>query len=202
MLRYLPYAAYEAAVAYGLLLLCIVLQPAGLSVNNGFSYYGIYGLTLIPYAIALVTYSLVFWQIAHEFKDYMRGFFYKAFRLLPLLLIGILLTPYTRFELIHNLLAASLFFCQLLISFLIVRIIFSDKITTALLTIQFISGFFALYFMEKPEGWVLQSQAIFQVAFMGILLRIIWLSGDDFNRGEKEQTMVQRLLRGIYEKYQ
>jgi hypothetical protein len=104
-------------IAAVLLLLCIVLRPDGLAANDGLSYFGIFWLTLIPYAAALLIYEYCLWKtseaLGHNRKYRLLAI---ALKLMSVLVIGVLVTPISIVEDFHSVIGLILFLVQLGIS--------------------------------------------------------------------------------------
>lgn len=164
--RYLLTGFLLAAVG---IVVCIIVQPAGLAANNGISYYGGRLATIVPYVLALGVYSLTYHKIAKRLPGRapyppLAG----AFKLWSVLLVAVMLTPYDlsgfMYDL-HTTFGCMLFFSQLVVSGWVAFSLVGDKLSRGLWTIQFLSGVVAAIYVLPAEGFELQAQVAFQLAF-------------------------------------
>jgi hypothetical protein len=154
-----------------LLALCMVLRPAGLAANDGLSYYAIFWATFIPYTAALLIYEHFLWKTA-EALGHSRKYrlLALALKIMALLVIGLLLTPINLVEDFHSLIGLVLFVIQLAVSFKLLAWGF-DWIDAGLVTIEVLGLLAALSYASYDQGLLLQSQIVFQVAFITLLVR-------------------------------
>lgn len=111
-----PYSYFLAGqlCLYTSALICALLKPEGVTLNDGLSYYSAYASTVIPYTVGLAGAAiliLLMVLVAHRLPALAR----ISFALVALLLVGLLLTPYQKsrqtWEL-HVLLGTCLFAVQ------------------------------------------------------------------------------------------
>lgn len=166
-----------------LFLLCIVLQPEGLRANDGLSYYGVYWLTIIPFLAAFILYETALWRAAdslgHTPKTRMLAL---GIRLAAILAMAVALTPHTFLngwmDNPHAVIGLVLFLVQLAISIKLLRMGF-HWIDAGLVIIELAGGAACAYYSMFEHGWLLQSQAIFQVAFAILVARAFTLLRKD-----------------------
>jgi hypothetical protein len=169
------YIEIGMATAFPLLLLCTLLRPNSLSVNYGLSYFGVFLSTIVPYALAFCAYAFCLWKASEsEFIKIKQPTIVRWFlRIMVIQIIGLLLTPYTRFYNIHVFFGAGLFSLQLLLSLLCIIWSSLDLLNVSLLLIEFGSGLAALYYLPRATGLLLQVQVVFQLAFGLLLVRVL-----------------------------
>lgn len=158
-----------------LLLLCILIRPVGLAANNGFSYYGDYETTVVPYAAALILYAFCLWKASEKigFDSTTHKVLAFALRAMALLLIGLVITPSNLVSGLHTECGTLLFSIQLLISIWMAGWLERDWITIGLTLLELAGGLMAFYYLPKPYGLLLQGQAIFQLAFELLLIKFL-----------------------------
>ena len=153
------------------LIIDIVIRPDSLSNNSGISYFGIFFNTLPVYVISLGTSSYILARYAlRQIKQYKL----VKYLLIALFPFNVLLIcfPYNvnRFYGdIHQTFGVLIFVSELLISFYVSEKFNKRTINHWLLSIEFISGLFSAYYLSPTNGFLLQSQIVYQVAF-GLIL--------------------------------
>lgn len=156
-----------------LLLVAVLIRPGGLSANDGFSYYGDYADTALPYGAAFVLYAYSLWRLS-EFAGFAsRRFLVIALRSMALFVIGLLITPSSLANGIHMVFGATLFSLQLIISIWVGGWLARNAATISLVLIELAGGLMSFYYLPKQVGLLLQGQAIFQFAFWLLLLRLV-----------------------------
>lgn len=169
------YLIYGPLISLGLLLLCAIIRPDSLSVDQGLSYFGIYKLTVVPYGIALVIYAFCLWRASElgEHQAWYQRVLGRSLKLMALLVVGLLATPDTILETWHMIFGSSLFVLQLLMSLLILKWLASNLINFGLFILELSCGIAAWYYLPLSQGLLLQTQVIFQLAFVVLLLRTL-----------------------------
>lgn len=158
-----------------LLLICIAIRPTGLIANSGISYYGVYGNTLIPYSLAFLAFSTATWKSATiikketKFDRYVRW----ALQVFTVLFLGILLTPHTLLPGEHVFFGSTLFALQLGLGAMLVFLVKRDWVNSALLATAFLSGLSSLIFLNTTQGYMIQTQVIFQIAIWLLFIRVL-----------------------------
>jgi len=163
--------AKQLGAVYALLILCILIRPVGLGANEGFSYYGNYKLTIIPYAAAFVLYAYGLWKTSEAIgaKTYSAKAIMFSLRAMAIFLVGLVVTPSDLIDGWHTVFGASLFALQLVISIFIAGWLMRRRLTIGLTLVEFLAGLLSFYYLPKTHGALLESQALFQIAF-GVLL--------------------------------
>jgi hypothetical protein len=158
-----------------MLLICIVIRPIGLVANDGISYYGSFGNTLLPYSLAFLINSVLMWQAASVMDNETKADRYIVFglKLFALLFIGILLTPHDMdiINEIHIIMGSVLFSLQLFTGIVLTLYIYRDWLNITLLTITLLSGVASLVYLLQQDGFMIQTQVIFQVSIWLIFIR-------------------------------
>jgi hypothetical protein len=160
------------SIFYASLGICVLLKPSGLGVNAGISYYGIFRETFVPYAIGLLGAAYFTVRAVNEIpaEEQILRF---ALRVYPLLVVGIVITPYAVGRWINDLHVACgsiLFSLQLLLSLQLIRqqryIWWSMLLTAA----QLAGGIASAMYLAPARGLLLQAQVVFQIAFGALLI--------------------------------
>ncbi len=154
------------------IIICIIIRPKGLRVDNGISYYGTHLNTLAAYTISLAgsAFIAILAAIKYIKKDYdsIRSFLFILF---PLTLT-IILFPYninSTYKTIHEYSGILIFIIQIIISLIILFKIYRDRFNIFLFIIQILGGLISAYYLLPSQGFLIQGQLLFQLAF-GILI--------------------------------
>jgi hypothetical protein len=164
------------ACLFGGVLTCVVIKPRGLGANNGICYYGVHWQTLIPYAVALlgsayfIRKALV--AAAGAFPDpvYMR----RMAAGLAVTTSGLVVTPYSLgrlFDMTHTILGAVLFVLQLILAARLLRWVSGGFLSLFLVLLQLTGGVIAAIYVLPKQGFLIQGQLLFQLAFGALLVR-------------------------------
>jgi hypothetical protein len=158
-----------------MLVICIIIRPVGLVANDGISYYGSFGNTLLPYSLAFLINSVLMWRAALAMDNKTRIDRYIVFglKLFALLFIGILLTPHNMHIVneIHVVMGSALFSLQLFTGILLTFYIYRDWLNITLLVVTLLSGVASLVYLLQPDGFMIQAQVIFQISIWLIFIR-------------------------------
>lgn len=160
------------------LVFCIVIDPIGLHINKGFSYYGTMAKTLLPYTISLILMSILIYPHKNKYKFYLNNIF-KTISLLYLLLI---IFPYSIsnvFNTIHISIGSSLFALQL-ISSLFIYFYLKNRSFLYSFLILLIFGICCGLFIIYPKGYLIQFQVLYQITFL-----ITYLNFIKYNKNKK-----------------
>jgi hypothetical protein len=166
---------YSFMAAISLFLLCIAIQPAGLAANDGLSYYGSAWSTLLPFAAAMLLYEYTLWHTSTRLAQNRRYHFLAiSLKLIAILLIGVLITPIRYMENFHSFIGLILFIVQFGLSIKLLSWGF-HWLDAGLVAVEALGFMAALYYANFEHGLLLQSQVIFQMAFMILLVRVLSL---------------------------
>lgn len=151
------------------LLVCIILQPRGLLANHGFSYYGDYARTTLPYRLAFLAVGILSYVSSLFFPPAMpfRAIRF-AFRLMLPLLLGIVVTTAPArpdLDRIHVPLGVVLFVLQVSLSFWLALYVCKDRRNYALLALLTVGGVLSLLALLKVIPYLIEGQMLFQLAF-------------------------------------
>jgi hypothetical protein len=159
------------AAAFGLFLECIAIRPFALTANQGLSYYGSFRSTIIPYSLALLISTYIYWTVARDISR--RGtagrYLATVLRVMAVLFVGLLLTPRSIVDAAHTVFGVSLFASQLLLSLWLFLLLRTWPVAIACI-VQFISGLLAFHDLLSVHGFLLQEQVAYQFAFWGLLI--------------------------------
>lgn len=141
--------------------LCILVCPAGLTANDGFSYFGGQSSSLPFYLLGCGLFSLGFGLAALA----LRGLFRAAFFACALCMIGVAATPYNAPVLgeLHELFGAALFILELVTCVALARRA-HGKAGWIGLAFMFASGLVCFYYLPMRLGYLLEGQVAFQLA--------------------------------------
>jgi hypothetical protein len=158
-----------------MLAVCILIRPASLRVDYGVSYLGVFTNTIVPYAVALLGAAFFIWRASDLLTDLDHSALIgRAMKIMALELVGLLLTPYTHFEAAHMFFGSSLFLVQLGLAFLAIRWLGGNDRQIPLLTgLMVLSGLAAAYYLPKSQGFELQTQVLFQLAFWVLFIKLL-----------------------------
>ena len=163
----LRYFIYGQLCFYVGVAICTALKPQVLNANSGISYFGVYERTVVPYTLALLGSAFYMFLSGHwlSLKKYRvtRTFLTYA----PLLVVGIVATPYTAsatFNNIHIAFGAALFSLQLIyIGWVTLR---NHNIVNVILFLGMLaSGIAAAHYVSPAHGFLIQAMIIFQLCF-------------------------------------
>ncbi|HEY4160668.1 MAG TPA: hypothetical protein VGM08_01265 [Candidatus Saccharimonadales bacterium] len=153
------------------LAVCVLLRPAGLAVNAGISYYGIYRQTFLPYAAGLLGAAYFAMRAMDELLPDEKKL-RVALKIYVPLIIGIVITPYAAskwLDYLHTAFGSALFFLQLTLSCWLARRLHYIWWGVMLVVVELAAGIASALYLIPTHGFLLQAQVIFQVAF-GVLL--------------------------------
>ena len=154
-----------------LFIICVILRPESLGHNDGLSYFGAVWWTLVPYTIAFLVYSACCFIAAR--KIHSNSSSAKAIKIILFImsfaLVGLTLTPHTVIGGLHKVFGSSLFASQLILSlYLLYKNGMNYKIFI-LVIIMLVSGIFSAAFLSSTAGFMIQSQIVYQLAFVVLL---------------------------------
>lgn len=173
--RSIAYVACGLTLAAVMLAVCILIRPQSLGVDYGISYLGVFTDTIVPYAVALVGAAYCIWRASDLVTDFDHSLLIgRSMKIMALQVIGLLLTPYTRFGGVHEFLGSTLFVVQLGLACLAIKWLGgSDRHLTVLTGIMLLSGLAAAYYVPQSRGFELQTQVVFQLAFWVLFIRLL-----------------------------
>jgi len=156
----------------GGLAVCVALRPAGLAANDGISYYSGYADTFPFYMFSLLGTGLFSYLAARLLtKPELRPLRYglSAF---AVLVAAIAFTPFfvsIYVDLAHTLVSIFMFVVQLALSiWLLVRLRWSAW-AIIFICLETIAGIVSVMYVLPSEGFLIQGQVAFQVAFAALL---------------------------------
>lgn len=170
------YLTYSQIAIYAAFLICIALEPSSLGANSGLSYFGVHRLTIIPFGFGMLLGSYFIMRASHYLTAMTRAarWLNLALRGIALLVVGIVITPYTFggwFDVAHRTFGITLFSLQLVIA--LWMIIFNKRswLNYGLIGLQIVGGLISLVYLNPTHGYLIQGQLLFQMAFSAIILR-------------------------------
>lgn len=162
------YIIYSQICLYIGLFICVLLKPAGLTVNGGISYYGVFRLTIVPYCFGLLGAAYFCLKTAMKFDRPEIMVVKYAMSSISILLVGVVLTPDTLSIFIanlHEICGATLFIIQLLLSSWIIARTHYEYRVILLSFLELMAGFICFLYLAPKNGYLLEFQVIFQVCF-------------------------------------
>ena len=167
------FITYGQLCFYVGLALCFGLKPKGLTNNAGISYYGTLLITLVPYCVALLgsAYYFMRFSLLPEVAKY--TIIKYAFISFGVLIIGLLLTPYTAGRFMadaHLTFGSTLFSLQLLLSGWFIVYLHWNPWVTLLTVLEFLGGLMSFIYLSPKHGYLTESQFIFQLCFNVLIL--------------------------------
>lgn len=168
-----------AAISFfGFSFVCILIKPQSLGINDGLSYFGNYKETLLPFAGALLLsayfISLLIPKLPSSklFPDRVK----QGFGIIAICLVALLLAP-SRGGLVidnlHRLFGTGIFITELSMTYYWWVYAQKDRPLLILLWIEFIMGVASAIYVPAPHGFLLQTQLIFQAAFMASMSKAL-----------------------------
>ena len=162
----------------GGLLVCMVVMPSCLTTNCGISDFGVHWRTIVPYAIGLVGAGLFTRRGLRAAAAELPAprFTRLAGDTFAVLLVGVLLTPYTLGEGVHwahRGFGAALFLFQLILVIRLVAWDGGELVGVALVSAQFLAGVVSGVYVLQDAGHLVLSQLVFQAAFGAGMVRAV-----------------------------
>ena len=155
------------------LVIAILLKPHGLAADSGISFYGIYLRTVIPFAFGLLGSAFCYLRAALSIRRQDLRPLRFALVAAVALTIVIAATPYSvssLFDWLHTSAGSALFSLQLLLSgWLIVHLRYA-RIIVLLTAIELLAGIACAYYLHGSQGFLIQFQILFQIAFGALLI--------------------------------
>lgn len=164
--------AFGMAGAAVLLAVSITIRPAGLSADDGLSYFGVYKTTVGPYAAAYFLEAACYWWVSCRVGPDQRVLT-MSFKVMAPLIAALVVAPTSLVGFVHDAIGSILFCIQLALSIWLVATEDLTWQSVVLISIEFVSGLFALYYLQRHVGWLLQSQVVFQFAFGILMIRFL-----------------------------
>jgi hypothetical protein len=173
--RSIAYVAYGLTLAAVMLAVAILIRPESLGVDYGLSYLGVFTNTVVPYAVAFLGVAYCLWRASELVTDLDHSLMIgRSMRIMACQLIGLLLTPYTRFGEAHELIGSTLFLVQLGLACLAIKWLGgSDRNLTLLTAVMLVGGLASAYYLPQSRGFELQTQLVFQLAFWVLFIRLL-----------------------------
>ena len=153
--------------------LCVLLQPQGLRLDFGLSYYGSQPLTVLPFALGVGGGALLLWSSA-GFE--LPGFLRRTMRLFAICLVGVLLTPYRAgpvFDDLHTAIGSLAFLLALLQVAWIAARYRPRGVHLLDLALQLVAGVACALWVPTKTGYLLEAQLVFLAAWANSMLRIV-----------------------------
>jgi len=173
--RSIAYVAYGLTLTAVMVAVCILIRPQSLRVDYGLSYLGVFTDTIVPYAVALLGAAYCMWRASALVTDCDHSSILGwSMKIMAFQLVGLLLTPYTRFDAAHVFFGSTLFLVELGLAFLAIKWLGGSDRQIALLTgIMVLSGIACAYYLPLSRGFELQTQVVFQLAFSVLFIKLL-----------------------------
>lgn len=163
------------------IVLCVIVRPEGLSINQGLSYFGTHYNSLLPYILALFgpAYYLIRLGESIHSKEY--SVLRYGFIAIGVLAIGILLTPDNYSKIVNNLhivFGATMFSFQLLLSAWMCYKLWLNWSLISLTLIELGWGILCFIYLAPSSGLLMQMQILFQLTFGLVALYSVNMIGE------------------------
>lgn len=168
---------YSQVALYVGLLLCVLLAPASLLANSGFSYFGHHRYTVAPFALGFFISAYYLWRARmalHSHAAY--SVIYRGLGIIAPGMVLIVIAPAVGdvlLDLVHRVVGSIIFITELILGFWLVRRIRNDFWSWSLLGLQFLGGIIAFIYLAPPDGYSFEGQLLFQLAFSGLILHTL-----------------------------
>lgn len=167
---------YSRVAFFGAMTICIILSQQAITTNQGLSYYGVTAQTLVPYAIGFLLSAYFVFRASFGLRKLGQEGKYVAIalRILAVLMIGVLVTPYAiseRLYEIHVAISSLLFVVELLLAIWFVMFLRPDWINRLLGVAVFASGIVAFLSLRSTLRYMVAAQLIYELCFALMLLR-------------------------------
>jgi hypothetical protein len=154
-----------------------LLAPDIARSNEGISTFGIYARTILPYALGFLMFSCFTFAAVYtiEYRDINAAVLARALLVLVLLLLGVLLTPYSVnawLDWSHTVIAGTLFMCQLVLAAWFLQL-HPDAIGWLLFASQCLGSVLAALSLVHIFDYMLIGQIIAQSAFWMQLDKVV-----------------------------
>lgn len=155
--------------------ICVFIRPEGLSVNEGLSYFGVYKNTVVFFSLAIIINSVFYLKSARSlsYEHPEHKYLAKVLRIMAIFLLGLMMVPYSFSNPIHTAFGAGFFFIQFAFSAWLIFKIAPSLLNYLLVSAEILSGVAAFYFMLSQDGFLLQSQILFQVFFVLLFVKVL-----------------------------
>lgn len=160
--------------AYGIffaaMLLCTFLDTSSFRANDGISYFGVHGITIVPYTVALLVPAILIYRAAKMLnkKATLSRIFHYSFMIMALALIILALTPYSLgkdFNYVHTVAGSTLFATQFLLVIYWVANCGPKLFDYISVCLILLFGMAAAVYLPTNHGFLIQTQLVFQVIF-------------------------------------
>ena len=173
----IKYIVRSQIILYASFAICILISPASLADNSGFSYFGHHKLTIIPFGAGLLATAHYLLKAAGKLGEAKQQMIVRiSLTAMAPLMAGLVVVPAIGtgwYDLIHRIFGSSLFAIQLLLAGWLVWHTRKSIINWLALVLQFTGGVISLLYLHPAQGFELQGQLLFQLAFTVILIRSI-----------------------------
>ncbi len=172
------YLIYGQLSLFTGVIICILILPKGLIVNEGVSYYGVHSRTIIPF---VTTFVISVWFIFLAAKNFSIQYPFWVIRdelyIDIVLMLVIMVTPFNDGRLVgdvHVLAGILLFSLQFILAIWLGLVIFRNYLNSILLFLLTITGLLSFYYNEIAHGYLIEGQLLFQLIFSIFLIRVLF----------------------------
>jgi|GEM_PF-3182158 len=164
------YLLVQFAILFIAVVISIIIKPSGLGENSGVSYYAVQPETALLIYFAFLFSSVILLYSAFRMRKKNRSEKLVVFCMIlaAICYIGLVLTPHDIIAIPHKIFGSTLFAMEFVIAYFI--LMKTQKLAHLLLLIAaFFSGLASLVYLFI-DGYMIQSQLIFQLAVWSIII--------------------------------
>lgn len=172
---WVKYVIYGQVIFIISALICIAVMPKGLAANGGFSYYGNFSRTIIPYSLGLLLAGSFIFLAARITPKRMPFTPVKYVTyLISVLLFVALMSPYKAdWGWAHRKASIVVFILQLLIAVWIVIMINWNTATVLLLALLVLVIIFTAFSLQPGYGFLIQGELLYQMTFTALFAKTL-----------------------------
>jgi hypothetical protein len=158
---------------------CIAIEPAGLRLDFGISYYGTRLATVAPFSAGILGFALAGWLSARAIADQAPDLVTWSLQAFSVLLVGVVLTPYSAgplFDAAHTWIGSIAFVIALGETVFIVVDASWRADAVVLLCVMLVAGWLCAHWVPMRHGWLIEAQFVYlgcwAIALTGYLRRL------------------------------
>lgn len=157
-------------IFFGSMLICIIVEPNGLRINDGMSYFGVHWITFVPYGISLLIPAALLFLASQQLlkRRRLELIFRYAFVLMSISLVILFLTPYSfgkMWDYTHTAAGTTLFGTQFLLILYWIIACRPKLFDYAVFIVMLAFGLASAFYLPTNYGFLTQTQLVFQIAF-------------------------------------
>lgn len=151
------------------IVVCIALDPDGLRLDFGLSYYGTRWSTVIPFALGSLAVAVSLWLAAGHSADVAPPLLRRSLQVFAVLLVGVIATPYNAGSLVdvaHTVIGAAAFVIALgQTAWITWRTRWRVDNVLALVVLV-VAGVLCALWVPSRHGWLIEAQLVYLVCWL------------------------------------